>query len=417
MSVGGASNITIGGPLQALGDDPIALSLSGGGSQITLNDGARLLGDFEAADQTAASANKHTVTLSAVENASYYYDFDDDYFRFLIDGVETEQASGFSAGTSNYATSLIMHEQHGEAQRQLFHELGSTNRNEPLKTIAYTHAVDDEIGERTFGLDVERAGFAQSLQGSIFDFFDAEIVLSSQTASYAVDSNIYKLDSSYTGAGLGFSDLLSIGPFSLSAIAMAGIGEVDTTRRVYTNTNTLGFIDVKSSYDTTYLDIVYEALFNMRVYGARKQPTRRNPYRINLELAFGGSVHNEDRDSYSESTYVTTNGQNLVSISNMARLRGELVMRSQTSKHPMQFYGELRYAMSSLTDGEDFSYTLAGSEITHEEDIEDVVTASLALGGQYRLDNNIAIDFSFNYADSDNDFSTISSSAAVTWRF
>ena len=202
-----------------------------------------------------------------------------------------------------------MHEQHGEAQRRLFHELGSTNRNEPLKTIAYTHAVDDEGGARSFGLDVERAGFAQSLQGSIFDFFDAEILLSSQTASYAVDGNIYQLDSSYTGAGLGFSDVLSIGPFSISAMALAGIGEVDTIRQVYTNTNTLGYIDVKSSYDTTHLDVVYEALFNMRVYGARRAPTRKNPYRINLELAFGGSLHNEDRESYSESSYVTTNGR------------------------------------------------------------------------------------------------------------
>ena len=417
MRVGGGSTIIIGGPLQALGSDPIALSLQGGGSQITLNDGARLLGDFEAADEAAATANKHTVTLSAVENASYYYDFDDNFFRFLIDGVETEQASGFSAGTSNYATSLIMHEQHGEAQRQLFHELGSTNRNEPLKTIAYTHAVDDEGGARSFGLDVERAGFAQSLQGSIFDLFDAEILLSSQTASYAVDGNIYQLDSSYTGAGLGFSDVLSIGPFSISAIALAGIGEVDTTRRVYTNTNTLGYIDVKSSYDTTHLDVVYEALFNMRVYGARRAPTRRNPYRINLELAFGGSLHNEDRESYSESTYVTTNGHNLASISNMARLRGELVMRSQTSKYPIQFYGELRYATSTLTDGDTFSFSLTGTDLTHEETMDDVVTTSLALGGQYRLDNNVAIDFSLNYADSDNDFSTISTSAAVTWRF
>ena len=421
MRVGGGSSITIGGPLQAQGSNPIALSLRGTGSQITLSDGARLLGDFEAVDTAAiladATNNRHTVTLSAVENASYYYDFDDRYFRFMIDGVETEQASGFSAGTSNYETSLIMHEQHGEVQRQLFHELGSTKRNEPLKTVVYTHIVDDEGGERSFDLDVERAGFAQSLQGSIFGFFDAEIVLSNQMASYAVDSNIYKLDSSYIGAGLGFSDLLSIGPFSLTALAMAGVGEVDTSRRVYTNTNTLGYIDVKSSYDTTYLDVVYEALLNMRVYGARRKLTRRNPYRINLELAFGGSLHNEDRESYSESSYVTTNGQNIVSVSNMARLRGELLMRSQTSRYPMQFYGELRFAMSSLTDGEDFTYSISGTDLTHEQEMEEVVTASLAFGGQYRLDNNIAFDFSVNYADSDNDFSAISSSAAVTWRF
>lgn len=83
----------------------------------------------------------------------------------------------------------------------------------------------------------------------------------------------------------------------------------------------------------------------------------------------------------------------------------------------MQFYGELRFAMSSLTDGEDFTYSISGTDLTHEQEMEEVVTASLAFGGQYRLDNNIAFDFSVNYADSDNDFSAISSSAAVTWRF
>ena len=52
---------------------------------------------------------------------------------------------------------------------------------------------------------------------------------------------------------------------------------------------------------------------------------------------------------------------NLASMSNMARLRGELVMRSRTSKHPIQFYGELRYAASTLTDGDTFSFSLTGT--------------------------------------------------------
>lgn len=419
MQVGGGSTLSIGGPLQALGSSPIALALEGTASQITLNDGARLLGDFLAIDTGAITgdADKHTVTLSAVENASYYYDFDDRYFRFLIDGVETAQASGFSAGTSNYATSLIMHTQHGDAQRRLFHDLGSTDRNQPLKTMVYANSIDDEQGTRGFGLDVDRSGYAQSLQGSVFDWFDAEIVLSRQTASYAVDTNIHKLDSTYTGAGLGFSDLLSLGPFSISALAMAGIGEVDTKRRVYTNTNTQGFIDVSSSYETTHLDAVAEALFNMRIFGARKKLSRRNPYRINLEVALGSSLHSEERESYSESSYITTKDHSLTSISNMVRLRGEFLSRSQFNKQPYFIYAELRHAISMLTDGETFTYTLAGNDLTHEQEMDDVATSSFAIGGQYRLDDDLAIDLSVNYVDSDNDFSTISGSASVTWRF
>jgi hypothetical protein len=192
---------------------------------------------------------------------------------------------------------------------------------------------------------------------------------------------------------------------------------VDTKRRVYTNTNALGYIDVASSYETTHLDVVYEALFNMRVFGARKSLNRRNPYRVNLEFALGGSFHNEERDSYAEASYITTNDHSLTSLSNMVRLRGEFLSRSQFNKQPYFIYGELRAASSTLSEGDSFSYSVSDNQRTHEQDVEDVVTTSLAIGGQYRLDDDLAIDFSVNYANSDNDFNTISSSASITWRF
>ena len=50
------------------------------------------------------------------------------------------------------------------------------------------------------------------------------------------------------------SDVLAIGPFSLSAMALTGIGQTDMTRLVLSNTVSSGRFSLNSSYDTIYLD-------------------------------------------------------------------------------------------------------------------------------------------------------------------
>ncbi|MGB1550861.1 MAG: hypothetical protein ACPHDV_05435, partial [Parvibaculales bacterium] len=78
--------------------------------------------------------------------------------------------------------------------------------------------------------------------------------------------------------------------------------------------------NLESSFDTIYLDAAFEALFDMRIWGKKGRLTRRNPYRINLELGLGGSLHNENNDSYNEQTYISAADSDLQSTSVGGRL-------------------------------------------------------------------------------------------------
>ena len=420
MRVGEGSTITLNGKVQAAGSSPIAVALEGTASQITLGDGARLLGDISALDGSSSwtDAQKHRVTLTAADNASYYYDFEPNHFRVFIGDDETERASGFSAGTSNYASALLIHQQHASEQRNIWREMSELGRTQKLKSVGFSGSLDDDgSAARNFTMEGKRAGFAQSVQQSIFGLFDAELILMQSASEYDLNKDVYAFDTTYTGVGLGFTDVLPFGPFSGSAMVMAGVSDNETVRRIYSNTNNLGYFDVRSSYDATHLDIVYEILADFRVAGAKRRLSRRNPYQMNLEVALGSSLHSEQQDSFDEDVYLSTAKRDIQSLAQFARLRLNYKGRNPFSRLPWRIYSELTHSVSSLLDGETANYTVDGNAYAVVDAADDVADTSLSLGGEIYMDAGMTFNFSMKAVSSDNDFSKTTAAASLTWQF
>lgn len=420
IRVGEDSNLTISGTVSAGGSNPRAVELEGRGSEIELIDGAVVVGTFYPLDQALdySDAEKHKVKLTAVSNASYLYNFDDRYFTFAINDETQSGASGFSPATSNFEAMTLMHDHHGQHTRNIWREFSRFKGQAGLRSFYFSDSLDNKrMTTRNFKLDGDRSGFAQSLQQSVFGLFDAEVILISSDSSYALDDDIFTFDQTYQAAGFGFTDLLSLGPFSISAMALTGIGETDVKRKVFTNTNASGSFILSSSYDSTLLDIVYEALLDVTVYGNTRRLTRRKPYRVNVELGLGGSLHTENADGYSEQTYMTTSGSDFESNAVGGRLKVELEARNPFTRRLWTAFMEFESMTSEITGGNDFSFTASGMADTYTADVEALAVNTLSFGANYQVEQDIDVNFSYATTSRDNDSDETSAKLAVKWVF
>ena len=419
IRVGEGSNLTISGVVSAGGSNPRAVELEGRGSKIELVDGAIVVGTFYPMDQALYSeSDKHIVKLTAVSNASYLYNFDTNFFIFEINDAVQTGASGFSPATSNFEAMTLMHDHHTQHTRNIWREFGRFDGAGGLRSFGFADDLDNARStDRSFKLSGDRSGFAQSLQQSIFGLFDAEVMLVSSNASYELDDKIFTFDQSYQGAGFGFSDVLALGPFSLSTMVLAGVAETDMSRLVFTNTNSTGSFTLNSSYDSTLLDIVYEALFDMTIYGNQRRLTRRKPYRVNLEVGLGGSLHSEDNDGFAEQTHMETDGSNFQSNAVGGRIKLELQTRNPFTRQTATSFIEYESMTSEITDGNRFTYSASGANGSHLVGVDQLVGTSLSLGINYQVEADIDVNFSYTSTSRDNESDETSAKLAVKWVF
>ena len=419
IRVGPQSYLKIAGSLSAGGSAPRAIELEGRGSIIELIDGAVVVGTFFPMDTGSYTAEeKHQVKLTAVSNASYLYDFDPDYFVFSINGEAQDNASGFSPAMSNFDAMPLMHDHHGQHTRNIWREFSRFKGKAGLRGFGFSDSLDSaKVTTRDFKLTGDRTGFAQSLEQSIFGLFDAQVMLVSSNASYEMDDSIFAFDQSYQGAGLGFSDVLSLGPFSLSAMVLTGLGETTMNRLVLTNTNASGTFNMRSSYDSTLLDIVYEALMDVTVYGNKRRLTRRKPYRLNLEIGLGGSIHTEANDGFKEQTHMTTNGTDFESNAVGGRVKLELEARNPFTRKLLTSFFEFESMTSEITDGTDYTFSASGKAGNHSANVEALSVNTVSLGVNYQVETDIDVNFSYSSTARDNDSDETSAKLAVKWVF
>ena len=417
---GASSVISISGSLSAGGAIPVALALEGRGSTVNLSDGATLIGTIAPLDLATDYTNdeKHRINLTGVSNASYYYEFPTDQFRFFLNNAEKTDGSGFSPATTNMQAAPLIHAHHAQGTRNIWRHLGRFSGEGGLRSFAFADEMENERrADRQFTLEGDRSGFVQTFEQSVFGWFEAELILVAQEASFELDQNTFTIDKAYQAAGLGFSDVLAIGPFSLSAMALTGIGQTDMTRLVLSNTVSSGRFSLNSSYDTIYLDAAYEALFDMRIWGKKGRLTRRNPFRINLEIGLGGSLHSESNESYSEQTYVSASDNDMQSNSLGGRLKLEYERRNPYLRNNIRAFLELEQNIFETTSGTSFSYSVEGASQSLSVNADAVKLSSAALGVDYEINNDMTASFSFKGVEADDDRDENSLALALKWRF
>ena len=417
---GASSVISISGSVLAGGANPVAIALEGRGSTVNLSDGAIIAGTIVPLDTATnyTDEQKHRVNVSGVNNASYYYEFPTDQFRFFLNEVEKTDGSGFSPATTNLQAVPLIHAHHAQGTRNIWRRLGRFNDKGGFRSFTFADELENERRtDREFTLEGDRSGFVQTFQQSIFGWFEAELILTAQESSFELDNNTFTFDKSYQGVGLGFNDLLAFGPFSFSAMALTGIGQNDMSRLVLSNTVSSGRFNLESSFDTIYLDAAFEALFDMRIWGKKGRLTRRNPYRINLELGLGGSLHDENNDGYNEQTYISAAESDLQSTSVGGRLKFEYERYNPYSRKNIRGFLELEHSVFDTGSGLDFSYSVEGAAQLASIDMAAVALSSIALGVDYEVNDDITANFSLKSVTGDDDSDGNSVALALKWRF
>ena len=178
-----------------------------------------------------------------------------------------------------------------------------------------------------------------------------------------------------------------------------------------------GRFSLNSSYDTIYLDAAYEALFDMRIWGKKGRLTRRNPFRINLEIGLGGSLHSESNESYSEQTYVSAADNDMQSNSLGGRLKLEYERRNPYSRNNIRAFLELEQNIFETTSGTSFSYSVEEVSQSLSVNADAVTLSSAALGVDYEINNDMTASFSFKGVEADDDRDENSLALALKWRF
>ena len=417
---GASSAISISGTVAAGGASPVAIALEGRGSVVNLLNGAVIIGTIAALDTGTdyTDEQKHRVNLTGTSNASYYYEFSEEQFRFFVGDEEQIDGNGFSAATANFEAMTLMHAHHAQGTNNIWRQLGRFSGEGGLRSFAFSDRLNnDQANGRVYELEGDRHGLVQSFEQSIFGWFDAELVLVANESSFELDNNVFTYDKSYQAVGLGFSDLLSWGPLSFSAMALTGIGQNDMTRMVMSNTSASGSFNIASSYDTVYLDAFYEALLDMRIWGKAARLTRRNPFRVYMEFGLGGALHSESNDGYRELSYVTTDDSDIESNSIGGRLKFEVEMRNPYGRNDIKAFVEFEHNILDITSDSDFDYAVQGAAATASVNTEEVATSSVAIGAHYQLSRDMTFILSFAGSSGDNDTDENALTAALKWRF
>ena len=417
---GASSAISVSGTIAAGGTTPVAIALEGRGSVVDLSNGAIIIGAIAALDTGTdyTDAEKHRVNLTGTTNASYYYEFSEEQFRFFVGDEEQTDGNGFSAATANFEAMTLMHAHHAQGTNNIWRQLGRFSGAGGLRSFAFSDRLNnDQANGRAYELEGDRYGLVQSFEQSIFGWFDAELVLVANQSRFELDKNVFTYDKAYQAVGLGFSDLLSWGALSFSAMALTGIGQNDVTRMVMSNTSASGSFNLKSSYDTVYLDAFFEALFDMRIWGKETRLTRRNPFRLHMELGLGGALHSESNDGYREQSYVRTDDNNIESTSVGGRVKFEVEMRNPYARNDITAFVEFEHNIFDTTSGSEFDYSVQGAAATSAVNTEEVAISSVAIGAYYQLSRDMRFILSFAGSSGDNDTDENSLTAALKWRF
>ena len=417
---GASSAISVSGTIAAGGTTPVAIALEGRGSVVDLSNGAIIIGTIAALDTGTdyTDAEKHRVNLTGTTNASYYYEFSEEQFRFFVGDEEQTEGGGFSAATANFEAMTLMHAHHAQGTNNIWRQLGRFSGAGGLRSFAFSDRLNnDQANGRAYELEGDRYGLVQSFEQSIFGWFDAELVLVANQSRFELDKNVFTYDKAYQAVGLGFSDLLSWGPLSFSAMALTGIGQNDVTRMVMSNTSASGSFNLKSSYDTVYLDAFFEALLDMRIWGKETRLTRRNPFRLHMELGLGGALHSESNDGYREQSYVRTDDNNIESTSVGGRLKFEVEMRNPYARNDITAFVEFEHNIFDTTSDNEFDYSVQGAAATAAVNTEEVAISSVAIGAYYQLSRDMRFILSLAGSSGDNDTDENSLTAALKWRF
>tara|TARA_R110002153_G_scaffold223956_1_gene376532 strand:- start:2761 stop:4995 length:2235 start_codon:yes stop_codon:yes gene_type:complete len=439
---GDTNTNTISGTVKATGARSAALyNVKGDGNSFTLNEGATIIGDILARDDTGtnfdATNSKLIFNLGASTSYAYsvsgkgagtgagQWDFSDlDRSSQVVTTTGTGCATDLIAG--NTVCNLVTGVSTGnlEAQDELQFsmnssmigslELGSSNSAAPTEAMSSTQTPQSNAWFNIYGDTSERStsttklAFEGSNRGltigtpvAISDTLNLDVVFNASNANLDIGSakeQEITVESYNIGAVL--RDLVPSDAWSVDAFGFLGSNSYEGKRKVMNNQKDTGSETVTAAYSGMKVLLGVDAQYS-------------NP--INDTLNFTGGLNanlsNEKIEAYSESKYYSWDART------MLQAAGGINLGLEHNKDALTTFASLGLQHSSLQKGKTATYTNNGTAGSFIDNATSDTRRSATVGFSYKASDNISFKGAVEAFTSENGVDGNSANLRINWAF
>jgi hypothetical protein len=439
---GNNNKVTISGTVKSTGAKSGALyNYSGSGNSFTLNEGATIIGDILAVDETNPSydATNSKLIFNLGASTSYAYSVSGKgegttagqwTFSDLDRSSQVVTTSGTGCDTTitdagNDTCNLVTAV--GAANAEVQNELQYITSTSLINSLRLDTPVNTTQEETTatdvwfdaYGVSTERDASTWDTTGVVFnadtrgltigkplvlgDSFGLDLVFNTSQTDLDVGATKHQnIAAQSFNFGVVMTDLASSSNWDVDAFGFIGHNSYEGKRKVMNNQVSTGSETVTSSYSGTKALVGFDVDYTTP---------------INEVVSFKGGINanlsNEAIGAYSESKYSTWNART-VSQAASGISAGLTHKRSDL----LSTFVTLGAEYSSLLSGEKASYTNNGTATSYtDHDASDDMISSVAVGFKYAGTNGVSFEGAIKGSSSNKGLTSTSANFGLNWAF
>ena len=436
---GNNNTTTISGTVKATGAKSAALyNVYGSGNSFTLNEGATIIGDILASDDTiAADATNSKLIFNLGASTSYAYsvsgkgegtgggqwDFSDlDRSSQVVTTSGTGCDTTINAGndTCNLVTAV------GAANAEVQNELQYITSTSLINSLRLDTPVNTSQEETTatdvwfdaYGVSTERDASTWDTTGVLFnadtrgltigkplvlgDSFGLDLVFNTSQTDLDVGATKHQnIAAQSFNFGVVMTDLASSSNWDVDAFGFIGRNSYEGKRKVMNNQESTGSETVTSSYSGTKALVGFDVDYTTPINEA-----------VSFKGGINANLSNEAIGAYSESKYSTWNARTV------SQAASGISAGLTHKRDLLSTFVTLGAEYSSLLSGEKASYTNNGTATSYtDHDASDDMISSVAVGFKYAGTNGVSFEGSIKGSSSNKGLTSTSANLGLNWAF
>ena len=433
---GDDNTTSISGTVKSTGAKSGALyNYSGDGNSFTLNEGATIIGDILAVDETnprndatnsklifnlgASTSYAYSVSGKGVGTGAGQWTFSDQDGR--TQGVTTDGTGCDTTiyGAGNDTCNLVTGAGIGNAEVQ--NELQYITNSALIGSLQFGSAVatsedaapSQDMWAKAYGVsselktttaiafDASTAGLTIGKPIVMGDDLDLDLVFNISSTDLDVGKTG---DQSITAQGINFGvvlkDLAPNSGWDINAFGFVGKNSYDGTRKVMNNQQETGSETVTSSFSGTEVLVGVDA-------GYTKAMSKGLSFTSNVNA----TLSNESIGAYSESKYFTWGARKTTQVA------GGVSVGLMHKRDALTTFVTLGADFSSLLSGKTATYTNQGTAATHTDSETDDTYGTLTVGFNYKSKNGASFVGAINASSSNNGLTSTAANLGLNWTF
>ena len=441
----GDDNVTtISGTVKATGASSTALyNISGSGNSFTLNEGATIIGDILARDDTnnAYDATNSKLIFNLGASTSYAYsvsgkgegtgagqwdfsDLDRSSQVVTTTGTGCDTTISGPSGAGNTVCNLVTAV--GAANAEVQNELQYITSTSLINSLRLDTPVNTSQEETTatdvwfdaYGVSTERDASTWDTTGVVFnadtrgltigkplvlgDSFGLDLVFNTSQTDLDVGATKHQnIAAQSFNFGVVMTDLASSSNWDVDAFGFIGRNSYEGKRKVMNNQVSTGSETVTSSYSGTKALVGFDVDYTTPINEA-----------VSFKGGINANLSNEKIGAYSESKYSTWNARTV------SQAASGISAGLTHKRDLLSTFVTLGAEYSSLLSGEKASYTNNGTATSYtDHDASDDMISSVAVGFKYAGTNGVSFEGSIKGSSSNKGLTSTSANFGLNWAF